>query len=219
MTKTSTCLVIALLALLLGLITKAPSFKSKNAQWQPDATAAANQGVPKLRVVIPESKGEIFFRTLDEFTTKAGLSPLRTVVLLNADDLEVRFWFDGFPYRIDGIILRRLNNQWSATRVHGKEELLENPKREELATPKSGWDEAWGKLVGQGILTLPDSSEVKCESGVLDGITYIVETNLNQTYRIYSYGNPQFASCNEAKRITSIGRIIIDEFGFEDSPK
>lgn len=48
---------------------------------------------------------------------------------------------------------------------------------------------------------------------VRDGISYVVETNLNRKYRTYRYGNPQFSSCEEARRILTIESILAEEFG------
>jgi hypothetical protein len=47
-----------------------------------------------------------------------------------------------------------------------------------------------------------------------------VESNINMTYRAYSYGNPWYEApwykrCNEAKQMILIGKIIREEFGLE----
>lgn len=64
-----------------------------------------------------------------------------------------------------------------------------------------------------GVLSLPDAGSIGCQVGGLDGISYVVETNMDKTYRTYMYDNPQFASCKEAKQIIEIVDILADEFG------
>ena len=54
----------------------------------------------------------------------------------------------------------------------------------------------------------------------MDGIGYVVESNINMTYRTYSYNNPWYDKpwykrCNEAKQMILIGKIIGEEFGLE----
>jgi hypothetical protein len=61
---------------------------------------------------------------------------------------------------------------------------------------------------------------VNCNPRILDGIWYVVESNKNMTYRIYSYSNPWYEApwykrCNEAKQMILIGKIIGEEFGLE----
>jgi hypothetical protein len=84
-------------------------------------------------------------------------------------------------------------------------------QQESLGPPKSGWEAAWKRLTDAKILTLPDGS-VNCKTEVLDGIGYVVETNVNRKYRTYRYGNPSLATCDEAKQIVRIEAILADEF-------
>src|SRR5262249_1387727 len=143
---------------------------------------------------------------------------LRTTEL-SEHDLEVRFWYDGRPHLINGFIIRRHGDQWSAIGIRQTNE-GEPPQvsQEVLPKPKSGWDAAWQRLVNAGILTLPDGwSNKKCHSEVLDGGAYVVETKVNRVYRTYMYGNPQFAKCDEAKLILLIEKIIADEFALKNA--
>ncbi|MCG3146363.1 MAG: hypothetical protein HONDAALG_04398 [Gammaproteobacteria bacterium] len=215
MIRTRALLTSALLIFLIGIIpATACMHKREGMQQQPDAAITINQGDQKLRLSIPNAEWEpMFFKSLETYTKKINLPNLRTVVLPNKDDLEVRFWTDALPSKLDGIILRRINNQWSAVGIHVTGERKEAlPTQKKLAVPKSGWDKAWEKLVGAGILTLPDASEVNCNVTTIDGLGFVAEINFNWSYRTYAYGNPQLAECNEAKRIISIRQIIFDEF-------
>jgi hypothetical protein len=118
---------------------------------------------------------------------------------------------------LEGVSLRRVGGQWSA--IHAKADNYYEPEkaeRRELHPPKSGWEGLWQRLTSAGILTLPDATEVNCSADGLDGIAFVVETNANQTYKTYKYGNPMLAECNEAKRMMKIGDLIYEEFGLEE---
>lgn len=175
--------------------------------------ASAIQDNRGAHLEIPKDGWETsFFAALDEHTKKVNLPSLRTVVLPETD-LEVRFWYDARPYVINGFVIRRSDNQWSAVGIRqtneGEPSLV---KKEILPVPKSGWEPAWQRLVSAGILTLQDGSDLKCSPGVLDGGAYVVETNVDRVYRTYRYDNPQFSKCQDAKRILSIEQIIAEEF-------
>lgn len=63
-----------------------------------------------------------------------------------------------------------------------------------------------------GLLSMPDSNQTKCHTEVLDGVAFVIETNVSGAYRMFRYSNPQLAVCDEAKRVMSLENIIIDEF-------
>jgi hypothetical protein len=172
-----------------------------------------------LQLEIPDARWEpVFFEALEERTQKAGISSLRKTVLPD-HDLEVRFWYDHFEV-IQGLIIRRSAEKWSATYLWQKDEQEPSSvQQESLGVPKSGWEVSWKMLTSAGILTLPDGSTTKCRSDILDGIGYVVETNVNRHYRTYRYGNPQFANCDEAKRILSIETILSEEFSLHPPQK
>lgn len=175
-----------------------------------------SQGEQKLRLSIPDAPWvPIFFKSLETHIKDLNLPNLRTVVLQDGD-LEMRFWADALPNGLDGVILRRINNQWSAVRIQGRYDNQKFPLiRKDLPAPRSGWDGVWVRLVNTEILTLPDGSDVNCNVITMDGITFIIETNFNWSYRTYAYGNPHSAKCNEAKQIISIASILFDEFSLE----
>ena len=211
-------LIISLLVCVASIIAAtACMYGRKGEQRQSDVMANTSQGDQKLRVSIPDATWEpMFFESIETYIKQINLPSLRTIVLPNKDDLEVRFWADLRPSKLDAIVLRRINNQWSAVHVKGavKHQGV-SPTKKNLAKPKSGWDGAWDKLVGAGILTLPDASEVKCNVVMIDGMVFIIETNFKWHYRTYAYANPQEEKCNEAKQMISIIQIIHDEFALE----
>lgn len=200
-------LVLAFSASLLG------SCQKTRRSEQPNSNGSQSQ---ELRLVVPQASWEpIFFRAIDERAKLANLPSLRTNVLPN-DDLQVRLWFEAGYYGIDGLVIRRTSGAWSATYLHGFSKDPNFKKyEEELPAPKSGWDVTWKRLVAAGLLTMPDAPEVGCNVGGLDGVVYIVESNVNRTYRTYMYDNPAFAKCDEVKKMLRLIATVNQEFGLE----
>lgn len=220
MHKRTTRFMIALLTFLLG-VSAAAAFLlgGKDTSSYKEGVKSSSQTKRSPRLAIPRGEWEsFFFSSLNKLTEQANLQSLRTVALPD-DDFEVRIWYDGRPYTINGVVLRHTAGEWSAVRVHGRffQQHI-RARQEPLSVPKSGWELTWRRLVKAGILTLPDASEAQCRSGALDGGSYVVEININETYRTYAYSNPQLMQCNEAKQIIDIEEIISDEFDLESSP-
>jgi len=82
-----------------------------------------------------------------------------------------------------------------------------------LAPPESGWERAWGRLAGAGILTLPDAPAGRWDARGPDGVSFGAEVSRGSNYRAYRYANPDLAKCAEAGRMLEIGRVISEEFG------
>jgi hypothetical protein len=184
----------------------------------PHGTPPTTQGHQGLRLEIPDARWEPgFFKLLDEHSDDVTLPSLRQRVLPGGD-IEARFWYDGRPYVVRGFVFRRSGEKWSAFYIdlpqgQGRPKL----EQQSLPEPKSGWAGAWDKLVGAGILVLPDEPKTQCSSGALDGVGYVVETNSAGTYRTYRYDNPKNAGCDEAARIITIEETIANEFGIKNS--
>ncbi|HEY0765630.1 MAG TPA: hypothetical protein VGD61_24840 [Pyrinomonadaceae bacterium] len=181
-------------------------------QIEPPEKRPANQ----FKLIVPKSSWEqIFFEEINKRARIAKLQGIR--VALPNDDLELRLW-NGFGLTaLEGFVLRRHAGEWSAIHLEGIRPRL--PKLEyqkQLSAPKSGWNEAWRKLVEMGVATLPDAEEISCSGGALDGMSYVVELNYERTYRTYLYDNPSYAKCQQAKRMIAIGNFIADEFGVRE---
>lgn len=171
----------------------------------------------KPTLIIPDQrKDEIFTKFVNPITDKYELSKLRETSL-SKDDLEARVWFSSFD--IDGFILKRINNDWSATAIkeidcgrfsyYPKDKVYELGKIN-LSSPKSGWEKTWQELVDIGILDLPYSYYIP----EIDEGGYKMETNVNGIYRIRFYGAKEKSL--EADKMRKIGKIIADEFGLHN---
>jgi len=174
----------------------------------------------ELRLVLPRFD-MLRSPDINDRLAKVNLPSLRTVLLPDGD-FEVRVWIGFGLNGEDCFILRNFSGQWSAIHLQGTAEAPPFPNSlTPLSSPKSGWNNAWRRLIDAGILTLPDAAEVNCNPKVVDGIGYVVESNINMTYRTYMYGNPWYAKppeykrCDEARRMILIGKIIGKEFGLE----
>jgi hypothetical protein len=172
--------------------------------------------------IMPLGRWEpIFFKFINERTGAANLPALRTVALRDGD-IEVRIWIGFGISGGDGFILRRSANEWSAIHLRGmfdRDPPQKHQEQRNLAVPKSGWNRMWQRLVDAEILTLPDALAIDCRGGALDGVSYVVEINVDRIYRAYLYDNPQLARCGEAKKMVEIGDILFEEFGLYQQPE
>ena len=156
-------------------------------------------------------------KSINELTREAELSNLRAAAL-PGDDLEVRVWVTAQQHS-RALILRRSVGKWSAILLRGILTGQKLEKHEILTAPRSGWEGAWARLVNAGILILPDAAETQCSTGIIDGMSYVVEISKDRTYRTYMYDNPDYSKCDDAKQMIKIAGIIQDEFGWVDNGK
>jgi hypothetical protein len=152
----------------------------------------------------------LFFGAINQLAGKAGWKPLREASL-PSQSLEVRIWIGFGMVSLQGYSLRQDGSVWTGHYV------VENQQQTNAVTvrdisPKGGWDKLWTRLVQLDVLTLPDSSTLRDEVLVIDGVCYVVEINKDGRYRTYEYSNPKFQKWPEAKKIDSIGQTLQDEF-------
>ena len=220
MRKLTTRLIVALLTFLIGVAAAKACLVKRQpvvSVLQMKGFAPVVQGKQELRLSIPKATWEpIFFKSINERAKVAKLPDLRTVILPEGD-LEVRVWVGFGLTALEGFILKRTGGQWSATHLEGLHPRLpRNEYQKKLQAPIFGWDASWQKLVAGGILTLPDASEAQCDTRMNDGMSYVVEINMNSCYRTYMYDNPNYAKCHQAKQMIRIGEIIAEEFEMEE---
>jgi hypothetical protein len=190
------------------------SYSSQLSQSQVQQKSPAGEQRKEFELIIPKETWEpIFFRAIDERAGIAKLPSLRDL-RLPKDDLETRIWIGFGLSALRGFDLKRSTGQWTGVYIQGiRPRLSRGDYQKALAAPESGWPALWQKLTDKGILTLPDARAIACEGGALDGVSYVVENNIDNTYRTYMYENPQFATCREAKQIIEIVEILHDQFG------
>jgi hypothetical protein len=220
MSKLTIRLIVALLTFLLGIAATALWLTKRSSvedMPQKNVSAPVAQEKQELRLVVPDNTWvPIFFESINERAGVARLPKLGTAILPK-DDLEARVWAGFGVTALEGFVLKRTAGRWSATHLEGIHPRLPRSEyQKKLQTPKSGWDACWQRLVDAGILRLPDASEVQCNTGVLDGMSYVVEFNVNSTYRTYMYDNPDYAKCSEAKQMIGIVKIIGEEFSLQE---
>ena len=166
-----------------------------------------------LAMVPKDNWVPVFFKAINERADIAALRSLRTAALPN-DDLETRLWIGFGLSALAGFDLKRSNGQWSGIYIQGiRPHLPKDQYQLPLQAPKSGWDQLWQSLTAKGLLTLPDAASIACQGGGLDGLSYVVEYNADNTYRTYMYDNPQYATCKEAKQMIEIAKLFEEEFG------
>jgi hypothetical protein len=173
--------------------------------------ATVRQEKAKLRLIIPKDDWEPnYFKEINKRAKSARLPKLRSTVLPK-DDLEARVWFGFGTFSLGGFRVKRSAGQWSAAHLDGI-----HPEQIKLPPPKSGWEACWKRLVDQGLLTLPDSSELKDENRITDGYGYVVEINMNGTYRTYHYMSPAWQKWPESRQMMKLSNIIYEEFGLPE---
>lgn len=179
---------------------------------QPPEVESVKSAPSNFQLIVPNTLWEdLFFRGIDERAKIAELPSLRSP--LPKDDLEVRVWIGFGLLPLEGFVLKRTSGTWSAVFLNGiNPKVAKENYQKQLATPKSGWDECWRKLVASGILTLPDAEEINCLAMIEDGTSYVVEINNELTYRTYMYDDLSVGKCEQAKQMSRIAGIIAEEF-------
>lgn len=168
---------------------------------------------------IPKDSWEpVFFEGIDKVAIEAGIGKLRDLSVSDTD-IEVRVW-GGFGLTgIEGFVLKRIGDRWSAVYVRSQtREPYDGEKNVQLKEPAAGWESAWASLIDRKILSLPDDSELNCGLGPEDGYSYVVEVKKGQNYRTYQYDDPSYKkrsgiACREVDEILGISEIISNEYG------
>lgn len=197
MSKHPTRLVIAILTFVLGISAVVGWFYYRESQ--------------RVKIELPDSRWEqIFFKLINKTTGLGELNELRKTSL-KQDEIEVRVWRGFGLGDLEGVILKRTNNQ--STAFHVKADDHAEPQRaevKELKPPKSGWDSFWKNVTEQGLLMLRDPSEKNCEDSGIDGTSYVVEINRNNLYRTYRMR--EGGKCDGVQQMEAIDDLIGEEF-------
>lgn len=199
----------ALLILSLLLV----SCSGRVAENNKNGSSSVPQDRKSFQVIVPHEMWErIYFEAIEERAKVARLPSLRLAALPEGD-LEARIWIGFGLTGLRGYILRRSAGEWTGTYLRSIDPLpAGGDYQEALQEPKSGWGGCWQRLVNRGLLVLPDAVSIGCKGGAYDGVSYVVEINMDETYRTYLYDNPQFAGCVEAGQMIELVEILHDEF-------
>ena len=134
--------------------------------------------------------------------------------MLTHDDLEIRVWRGFGVTALDGYVIKRVKGEWSGLKIPPIRPNYSGSYTNISITPKSGWNQLWKRLTDEGVLTLPDSSQLPNGISFMDGISYVVEINMNLTYRTYMYGDPQNqGDSREAKQMMRVIHTLQQELG------
>jgi hypothetical protein len=184
------------------------------AQKQENNSSPASRNVePQLAPVGGDRSEPFAAETIHKRAKEANLPPLKSKKL-SGDDIEFRVWV-GFGLKpLEGFIASREDGRWEGTFFESIIPTNKPPYRRELF-PKSDWERIWGKLVDAGLLTLPDSSQLKDRVRVKDGTSYVVEVKQGNVYRTYAYMNPAHQKWKEAKQMLRIADLLYKEFGIK----
>jgi hypothetical protein len=182
---------------------------------QENSSAPLSQKIAlQLKPVSGDRSEPLFADTINERAKAANLSPLKSEDL-NVDDLELRVWVGFGKKPLEGFVIRRADGQWGGTFLESMNATTKPPFRRKLSSPEYGWEQLWSQLVASGLFTLPDSSQLKDEVGVLDGTSYVVEVKKDGVYRTYTYLNPDYQRWPEAKQMLRIASILYTGFRIE----
>lgn len=205
--RTSAVLVITVLSLV----------SSNTASCKPSSSALAGESIQER--LKPESIDDswrpIFFKEINKRAKLAGLHRLDSAALAG-DDLEVRVWIGFGLLPLEGFVFTRKGGRWSGLHLPPVSPATSRRNyQQRLVAPNSSWDSFWNRLTREGILTLPDSSQLHDEVVVFDGEHFVVEFQTNRSYRNYRYSNPDLQKWPEARHMTRIVETIFAEFNIQ----
>ncbi|PYT00822.1 MAG: hypothetical protein DMF63_05820 [Acidobacteria bacterium] len=132
-------------------------------------------------------------------------------VALGASDIEVRIWRGFGLTNLEGVVLGRIDGEWSATHLQTNSYSKKTKVvRTEMLVPKGGWDKFWNELEGLGLLSIKGTN-LGQECRVLDGIAHVVETSIDGVYRTYTYPSG-VQRCDGSLQMDVISETIGIEF-------
>jgi len=155
----------------------------------------------------------LFAESINKRAKQASLPRLKSKNL-SEDDIEFRVWVGFGKKPLEGFVISRIDGHWGGVFLESMNFTNKPPYRRELS-PKPGWEKMWSQLVDAGLLTLPDSSQLKDEVRVEDGTSYVVEVKQGGVYRTYAYMNPDYQKWKEAKRMLRIADLLYKGYGIK----
>jgi hypothetical protein len=166
----------------------------------------------QLKLEIPDADWVPgYFKSISARASRAELDDLKARVM-DENDMEIRIWYGFGVSELGGYIIKRKAGIWSGFWIPADGSNDEFGKLVSL-NPNSGWESLWARLTKEGLLTLTDASTLSGYDVRLDGTSYVVEINMDQTYRTYMYQDPEYRKQREAVQMVQIMRTIALELG------
>lgn len=178
----------------------------------PEQRAGVTRKQPELKSIPDATWEPIFFKTINKRASEARLPDLRSSVL-TGNDLELRMWSGFGLTELRGYLVKRVDGHWSGQLLLPSNSKRPSAKEIEEITPKSGWEVFWARITQEGLLTLPDSSQLPDGAIDPDGIAYVIEIRNSEGYRTYMYQDPRYKPSPEFQHMSRIVDIFFEEFG------
>ena len=140
------------------------------------------------------------------------------------DSIAIRIWCNYPDNKTQIVELFKTNGQWAANFYHFNFKYYNNDsitwisRQIKSEVPKSGWDKCIDKLFSQGLLSLPNFTELpKYHLNKIGNSEVVVEFVTDEKYKLYSYPVPaqNESFVPQAKQIENILDVIEDEFSFK----
>jgi hypothetical protein len=162
-----------------------------------------------LKLFVPKTSAETkYFPAISQFAKAAKLNDLRANPL-PADESEVRIWTGFGKSPLKGYVIRRGKADFA--RFVQASSGPDNVTVSDLAPTDGDWFETWRKLTAEGLLSLPDFSQLPAgvdESGLKNSETIVFESSADGIYRVYYYPAVNAQTWPEAKRAIQIVKSL-----------
>jgi hypothetical protein len=162
-----------------------------------------------LKLFVPKGAPETkYFPAISDLAKATKLEDLRATAL-PADETEVRVWIGFGKAPLRGYVIRNAKTD-SARLIQagsGVSELMVS----DLAPVNGDWYLTWLTLTREGLLTLPDWSQLPPGADQLlvkDGETIVFESSSDGVYRVYYYPAVNSQAWPEAKQAIRIVELL-----------
>ena len=171
-----------------------------------------------LKLYVPKTAPETkYFPAISDLAKAAKLDDLRAKAL-PPDETEVRVWIGWGKAPLRGYVIR--NGKTESARLVQAGFRANQVTVSELAPADGDWYQTWLRLTKEGLLTLPDSSQLPLGTDqmlVKDGETIVFESSNGRVYRVYYYPAANAQPWPEAKQATQIVELLKAVYNISES--
>lgn len=164
-------------------------------------------------------KDDVYYKNIKKKQKSLGLKSLTR----GAKGVEIRVWFE-YELQTFGelVVLRKKGKKWKGEYYRYEEKKASKKHilgkitsyKRKKSKPQIGWMSFMKDLDALDIYSLPGEKRIKNYLPNRDGVTYIVEVALPDSYRFFSYWCPDSKEGEEAERMSKITELIREEFRF-----